>query len=95
MAKRKKIEDLALLLQAAIEGRNKVGLKANIPNNAMTSCLAIMPAETAPTVSGLTDATFSSVEIVCTAIQARSLIPDLHRLGARGIFTYDLDVVVR
>ena len=53
-AKKKKIQDIALLLQAAIEGKNKVGLKANVPDEAMEACLAIMPAETAPTVMGLT-----------------------------------------
>jgi hypothetical protein len=40
------------------------------------------------------DAKFKSVEVVCTDIEARNVIPDLYRLGARGILIYPLSVVV-
>ena len=92
--RRAKIESIALLLQAAIDGKDKIGLKANIPRSKMDECLALMPAETAPTVADLTDSDFVSAEIVCTAIEGREITPQLYALGARGILMYPLNVVV-
>ena len=63
-AGREKIESIALLLQAAIDGKDKIGLKANIPKSSMDECLALMPSETAPTVADLTDSEYVSAEIV-------------------------------
>jgi ATP phosphoribosyltransferase len=93
-ARREKIQSIALLLQAAIDGKDKVGLKANIPRANMDECLALMPAETAPTVADLTDSEYVSAEIVCTAVAGREITPKLYALGARGILMYPLNVVV-
>jgi len=92
--RRAKIESIALLLQAAIDGKDKVGLKANIPRSTLDECLALMPAETAPTVADLTDSEYVSAEIVCTAVAGREITPKLFALGARGILMYPLNVVV-
>ena len=57
----------------------------------MSACL---PAERSPTVSQLVDGEFVAVEVVVDERQARQLIPAVKRLGATGILTYPIDVIV-
>jgi ATP phosphoribosyltransferase len=92
--KRKKIKALAMMLQASIDGKNKVGLKANVPKARFDECLALLPAETAPTVADLTNSDYVSVEVVCTGVEARDVTPQLSELGATGIFSYPLHTIV-
>ena len=56
--KREKIEALALLLRGAIEGRQKVGLKLNLPTTQLQEALKLLPAEKSPTVNHLADEKF-------------------------------------
>jgi len=93
-AKKEKIQNLALLLQAAIEAEHKVGLKMNVPRKAMESVLAALPALHTPTVSPLSDEGWCSVEVILAEKDARDLIPQLKRKGASGIFEYPLNKLV-
>jgi ATP phosphoribosyltransferase len=93
-AKKKKIQNLALLLQAAIEAEHKVGLKMNGPRKSMESVLAVLPALQTPTVSPLSDEGWCSVEVILAEKEARDLIPELKRKGASGIFEYPLNKLV-
>ena len=93
-AKKEKIQNLALLLQAAIEAEHKVGLKMNVPRKAMESILAALPALHTPTVSPLSDEGWCSVEVILAEKDARDLIPQLKRKGASGIFEYPLNKLV-
>ncbi|MBN2210651.1 MAG: ATP phosphoribosyltransferase [Sedimentisphaerales bacterium] len=92
--KREKIEDLATLLHGAIEGREKVGLKMNLPAARLAEVLAILPAEKSPTVNHLADEQFVAIEVVLEESLARDLIGKVRRLGASGIFTYPLNLVI-
>ncbi len=92
--KREKIESLALLLQGAIEGRNKVGLKLNLPADKVEQASALLPAEKSPTVSPLADSKFVAMEVILEEKQARELIPQLRKIGGSGIFTYPLNLVI-
>ena len=93
-AKKEKIQNLALLLQAAIEAEHKVGLKMNVPKKAMASVLAALPALHTPTISPLSDEGWCSVEVILAEKDARDLIPELKRKGASGIFEYPLNKLV-
>lgn len=93
-AKKQKIQNLALLLQAAIEAEHKVGLKMNVPRKSMESLLAVLPALHTPTVSPLSDEGWCSVEVILAEKDARDLIPELKRKGASGIFEYPLNKLV-
>jgi ATP phosphoribosyltransferase len=93
-AKKEKTQNLALLLQAAIEAEHKVGLKMNVPRKAMESILATLPALHTPTVSPLSDEGWCSVEVILAEKDARDLIPQLKRKGASGIFEYPLNKLV-
>lgn len=92
--KREKIENLAILLQAAIAARGKVGLKMNVRRADLDAILKILPAEKSPTVSGLADAEYVAIEVIVEDRVERSLVPALKRAGASGIFTYPLNKVI-
>jgi ATP phosphoribosyltransferase len=92
--KKEKIQNLALLLQAAIEAEHKVGLKMNVPRKTMDSVLAVLPALHTPTIAPLSDEGWFSVEVILGEKEARDLIPKLKRKGASGIFEYPLNKLV-
>ncbi|MHC4739641.1 MAG: ATP phosphoribosyltransferase [Planctomycetota bacterium] len=92
--KRQKIENVALLLNAAIEARSKVGLKMNVKKGNLESILEILPAEKSPTVSNLADSDYVAIEVIIDEKTERSLVPALKRAGASGIITYPLNKVI-
>ena len=92
--KQEKIEAVALLLRGAIEGRQKVGLKMNLPSGKVVEALAILPAEKSPTVNPLADEQFVALEVILEERAARDLVPKLKKVGASGIFTYPLLKVI-
>lgn len=92
--KRQKIENISILLNAAINARNKVGLKLNIKKDSLDSILKILPAEKSPTVSTLADSGYVAIEVIIEDKIERSLVPALKRAGASGIITYPLNKVI-
>jgi ATP phosphoribosyltransferase len=92
--KREKIENLAILLQAAIEARGKVGLKMNVRRRDLDAILKVLPAEKSPTISGLADSEYVALEVIIDDSVERSLVPALKRAGASGIITYPLNKVI-
>ena len=92
--KRAKIESINLLLQGALAGREKVGLKMNVPCSSLDTVLALLPAEKSPTISALADKNFVAVEVILTESAEREIIPQLKKAGASGIITYPLNKVI-
>lgn len=92
--KQEKIENISILLNAAIEARSKVGLKMNIKKDDLQSILRILPAEKSPTVSSLADPDYVAIEVIVEDKIERSLVPALKRAGASGIITYPLNKVI-
>lgn len=92
--KREKMENISILLSAAIEARSKVGLKMNIKKDALDTILNILPAEKSPTISSLADPDFVAIEVIIDDKTERSLVPALKRAGASGIITYPLNKVI-
>lgn len=92
--KRKKIEQIALLLKGALLGEKLVGLKMNVPENRMDAVIALLPSLNAPTVAPLYHSNWFSVEIVVSTDTVRELIPRLLDNGAEGIIEYPLNKVV-
>jgi len=93
-AKREKIENIALLLRAAIEARTKVGLKMNVATANLEAVLKELPAEKSPTVSTLADSEYVAIEVVLDDTVERAIVPALKRAGASGIITYPLNKVI-
>jgi ATP phosphoribosyltransferase len=92
--KRTKIEDIAMLLNAAIDAKTTVGLKMNVGKDDLDAVLKVLPAEKSPTVSNLVDSEFVAVEIIIDEKIERGLVPELKRAGASGIITYPLNKVI-
>jgi len=92
--KRKKIEQIALLLQGALQGEKLVGLKMNVPETHMEKIIGLLPSLNAPTVAPLYQSKWFSVEIVVDSGVVRDLIPTLLENGAEGIIEYPLNKVV-
>jgi|TARA_B110000305_G_C19374506_1_gene606242 ATP phosphoribosyltransferase len=92
--KRARIEDLALLLQGAIDGKKMVGLKMNLPTASVPELSAQLPSEKSPTVSPLLDADYCAVEVVVEEGTAKDLVPVVRRMGATGIVTYPINLSI-
>jgi len=91
---RKKVMDLSLLLTAALNARDKVGLKMNVPKKRLEDLLGQLPALRNPTVSQLSQSDWVAVETVIDEKVVRQIIPMLKDLGAEGIIEYPLNKVV-
>ena len=92
--KRGKIEQIALLLNAALHGEKMVGIKMNVPEEKMEAVTDILPSLNAPTVAPLYHTKWFSVEIVVSSDVVRDLIPRLLKKGAEGIIEYPLNKVI-
>jgi ATP phosphoribosyltransferase len=92
--KREKMENLAILLRAAIDARSKVGLKMNVKKVDLDAVLGVLPAEKSPTISSLADSLYVAIEVIVEEQVERALIPALKRAGASGIITYSLNKVI-
>ncbi|MFQ6066887.1 MAG: ATP phosphoribosyltransferase [bacterium] len=92
--KREKINNLALLLEGALNGMGKVGLKMNISQANLNRLLGILPALKKPTISKLSEEGWLAVEVVLDELQARELIPRIKKVGGEGIVEYPLNKVV-
>ncbi len=92
--KRRKIENIAVLLRGAIDARQKVGLKMNLPRKKLDEIFALLPAEKSPTVSTLADEDWVAIEVIVEDRVERELVPELKRAGATGIITYPLNKVI-
>lgn len=92
--KREKIENISILLNAAIDAKTTVGLKMNVAKKNLDAVLKILPAEKSPTVSPLADGSFVAIEVVVDVKTERVIVPKLKRAGASGIITYPLNKVI-
>jgi ATP phosphoribosyltransferase len=92
--KREKIENIAILLKAAINAKSKVGLKMNIRKEDLQVILKLLPAEKSPTISNLVDSDFVAIDVIVDDKVERALVPALKRAGASGIISYPLNKVI-
>jgi ATP phosphoribosyltransferase len=92
--KRRKIEQISILMQGALRADRLVGLKMNCPKEKVKDVVALLPSLNAPTVSPLFDAEWCSVETVINEGHVRELVPQLQEAGAQGIIEYALNKVL-
>jgi ATP phosphoribosyltransferase len=92
--KREKIENMAMLLQGAINAQGKVGLKMNAPKAALDKIMEGIPALRQPTISDLADKEWVALEVIVAEKIVRTLIPELKRAGAEGIFEYNINKLI-
>ncbi|HBL22739.1 MAG TPA: ATP phosphoribosyltransferase, partial [Deltaproteobacteria bacterium] len=92
--KKRKMENLMILLKGALRAEEKVGLKMNIPRNKLARVTEILPSLHTPTVSNLSDDKWVAIEVIIDKKVVRDIIPDLKRAGAQGIVEYPLNKVI-
>jgi ATP phosphoribosyltransferase len=92
--KREKIENMAMLLQGAINAGNRVGLKMNLRRSDLEKITSLIPALRKPTVSQLSDPDWVAIETIIEEKVVRAIIPQLKRHGAEGIIEYPLNKVI-
>jgi ATP phosphoribosyltransferase len=92
--KRTKIENIALLLKAAIEAHGRVGLMLNVKRPDLQAVLSLLPALQRPTISSLSDDEWVAVNTIIEERTVRDLIPKLKAARAQGIVEYPLNKIV-
>ena len=92
--KRRKLADISMLLQGAINALGKVGLMLNAPRERLADVLAILPALQKPTISHLSDEAWVAINTVLDETTVRTIIPRLKEVGATGIVEYPLNKIV-
>jgi ATP phosphoribosyltransferase len=93
-AKRQKLDNIALLLRAAIEAQGRVGIMLNVRRADLDGVLALLPALQRPTISPLSDADWVALNTIIEERTVRDLIPRLKAARAHGIVEYPLNKIV-
>ncbi len=92
--KRKKIDQISMLLSGSLMAMGKVGLKMNVARENLGRVVLLLPSLKAPTTAGLYDENWFAVEAVVDRDIVRDLIPLLREAGAEGIIEYPLNKVL-
>ena len=92
--KRRKLEDISMLLQGAIAALGKVGLMLNVRRSDLATVLQVLPALRRPTISSLSDEEWLAVNTIIDESVVRVIIPRLKEAGAQGIVEYPLNKIV-
>jgi ATP phosphoribosyltransferase len=92
--KRRKLEDLKMLLDGAINALGKVGLMLNVHKDSLAGVLAVLPALKRPTISHLSDDEWLAVNTILDETTVRDIIPRLKQAGGQGIVEYPLNKIV-
>jgi len=92
--KRRKMENIVMLLRGALAAEEKVGLKMNVPARALKRVMSLLSALHSPTISTLSDQDWYALEVMINEKLVRELIPKLKMAGAAGIVEYPLNKVI-
>ncbi|MBC7292628.1 MAG: ATP phosphoribosyltransferase, partial [Thermoleophilia bacterium] len=92
--KRRKLEDMAMLLEGAMAAMGKVGLMLNVRRSDLPAVLEVLPALLKPTVSPLSDEEWLAVNTIIDESTVRVIIPRLKQAGGQGIVEYPLNKIV-
>src|SRR5712692_6114731 len=92
--KRRKIDDMVLMLRGAMAAEGKVGLMMNVSKDRLSSVLKVLPALQNPTVSGLSNPDWVAVNTIIDESTVRHIVPQLKQAGARGIVEYPLNKII-
>jgi len=92
--KRRKLCDIKMLLEGAINALGKVGLMLNVEKQDLDKVLEVLPALKKPTISPLSDSEWLALNTILDESTVRSIIPRLKEAGAQGIVEYPLNKIV-
>jgi len=92
--KRRKIEQIRVLLNGSLRAVGKVGLKLNVSRENLGRVVLLLPSLKAPTISELYNEDWLAVETIVDNEIVRELIPLLQEAGAEGFIEYSLNKVI-
>jgi len=92
--KRRKLEDVQMLLEGAMNALGKVGLMLNVERRNLDAVLSVLPALKNPTISHLSDGNWLAVNTILDESTVRNILPRLKEAGAQGIVEYPLNKIV-
>ena len=92
--KRRKIEQIRVMLNGSLQAMEKVGIKLNVSKENLPGIIKLLPSLKAPTISGLFNEEWFAVETIISKSKVRELIPRLQESGAEGIIEYSLNKVI-
>ncbi len=94
LEKRRKLEDISMLLQGAIAALGKVAVMLNVRRADLDAVLQVLPALRRPTISSLSDEEWLAINTIVDESVVRTIIPRLKEAGAEGIVEYPLNKIV-
>ena len=92
--KRRKVEDLVLMLKGTLAAEGKVGLMLNVRKDELDRVVAVLPALKQPTISALADSEWVAINTIVDEAVVREIIPKLKEAGAQGIVEYPLNKII-
>jgi ATP phosphoribosyltransferase len=92
--KKRKIEQIRVLLAGSLQAIGKVGIKLNVSRENLGRVILLLPSLKAPTISGLYNEEWFAVETIIEKKIIRDLVPLLQEAGAEGIIEYPLNKVI-
>src|SRR5512141_2142970 len=92
--KRRKLEDMRMLLEGAISALGKVGMMLNVEKKNPAAVLAVLPALKKPTISPLSEGEWLALNTILDETTVRTILPRLKEAGAQGIVEYPLNKIV-
>jgi len=92
--KKRKIEQIRVLLAGSLQAIGKVGIKLNVSRENLGRVILLLPSLKAPTISGLYNEEWFAVETIIEKKIVRDLVPLLQEAGAEGIIEYSLNKVI-
>lgn len=92
--KKRKLDELVMLMKSSIFADEKVLLEMNVPSECFESLVRGLPCMRSPTVAPLHGDGGFAVKIAVPARDVRELIPRLVAAGARDILEYRLEKIV-
>jgi ATP phosphoribosyltransferase len=92
--KRRKLEDMRMLLEGAINALGKVGMMLNVEKKNLAAVLNVLPALKKPTISPLSEGEWLALNTILDETTVRTIIPRLKDAGAQGIVEYPLNKIV-
>ncbi len=93
--KRRKIENLLLLIQGTLNAEAFVGLKMNVLKTKLKPVVDRLPALQRPTISPLSAKGWFALDTIIREDEVRTIIPALKRAGAVGIVEYPISKIIQ
>ena len=92
--KKKKIQEIAMLLKGVLTASKKTGLMMNVRKSDLSKVLSVLPALQNPTISELSDKNWCDVLTIINNDIVRTLIPRLKECGAEGIVEFQINKII-